>query len=66
MYFHVAKLKPGHVCHTALIGASLQAAVRKADCIQDMRASYVARLDNAMATIGVFNLSTAAARARRR
>lgn len=61
VYFHVAKLQPGHVCHAALIGTSLQAVVRKADCIQDMRASYVARLDNAMATIGVFNLSTAAA-----
>ena len=35
--------------------------MRKADCLQDMRASYVARLDNAMATIGVFNLDSAAA-----
>jgi hypothetical protein len=61
VYFHVAKMQPGHDCHTALIGASLQAAVRKADCIQDMRASYIARLDNAMATIGVYNLSSAAA-----
>jgi hypothetical protein len=60
VYFHVAKMQPGHVCHSALIGTSLQAAVRKGDCIQDMRASYVARLDNAMATIGVYNLSTAA------
>lgn len=61
VYFHVAKLQPGHDCHTGLIGGALQAAVRKANCIQDMRASYVARLDNAMATIGVFNLRSAAA-----
>ena len=61
VYFHATKLKPGHNCHTALIGGALQAAVRKADCTQDMRASYVARLDNAMATIGVFNLESAAA-----
>jgi hypothetical protein len=61
VYFHATRMKPGHNCHTALIGASLQAAVRKADCLQDMRASYVARLDNAMATIGVFNLDSAAA-----
>ncbi len=61
VYFHATKMEPGHNCHTALIGAALQAAVRKANCTQDMRASYVARLDNAMATIGVFNLDSAAA-----
>src|SRR6185437_14153241 len=60
VYFHATKMKPGHNCHTALIGTALQAAVRKAHCTQDMRASYVARLDNAMATIGVFNLDSAA------
>jgi len=61
VYFHAAARKPGHNCHAGLIGAALQAAVRKADCTQDMRASYVATLDNAMATIGVFNLSSASA-----
>ncbi|HXS63676.1 MAG TPA: hypothetical protein VN767_12570 [Streptosporangiaceae bacterium] len=61
VYFHATKIQPGRNCRTALIGASLQAAVHKADCTQDMRASYVARLDNAMATIGVFNLDSAAA-----
>ncbi|HET7016964.1 MAG TPA: hypothetical protein VFI65_23775 [Streptosporangiaceae bacterium] len=61
VYFHATKMQPGRNCRTALIGAALQAAVHKADCTQDMRASYVARLDNAMATIGVFNLDSAAA-----
>lgn len=60
VYFHVAKMQPGHKCRAALIGEELQSAVRKGDCTQAMRASYVATLDNAMATIGVFNLKTAA------
>ncbi len=58
---HATALKQGHNCHAALIGTSLQAAVKKAECTQVLRASYVGRLDNAMATIGVFNLTTAVA-----
>jgi hypothetical protein len=60
VYYHVTIIRAGHDCHTALIGGGLQAAVRTGNCTQDLRASYASRLQNAMATIGVFNLSTAA------
>jgi hypothetical protein len=59
VYYHVTITRRGHDCHTALIGGALQAAVRKANCTQDLRASYVSRIENAMATIGVFNLADA-------
>jgi hypothetical protein len=59
-YYHLTIESRAHDCHTALIGGALQAAVRAGDCTQDLRASYVSRLKGAMATIGVFNLATAA------
>ncbi len=58
VYYHAAITKEGHNCRSALIGTALQAAVKHANCTQVLRASYVARLQNAMATIGVFNLAT--------
>lgn len=61
VYFHATAVRQTHNCHTALIGSALQSSVRQAGCTQAMRASYVARLDNAMATIGVYNLTTATA-----
>lgn len=57
VYFHAASTAVGHDCRAALIGGALQAAMKQAGCSQVLRASYVARLDNAMATIGVFNLA---------
>ncbi len=59
IYYHLTIQRRSHNCHAALVGAALQAAVRKADCSQVLRASYASRLQNAMATIGVFNLSDA-------
>jgi hypothetical protein len=47
-------------CHAALIGSSLEAAVHAAGCNQSLRATYVSRSAGVMATIGVFNLKTAA------
>lgn len=61
IYYHVAIAKQGHSCRGALIGTALQAAVKRARCSQVLRASYVARLQKAMATIGVFNLATSTA-----
>ncbi len=61
VYWHVTIKHGTPNCHIALIGAALQAAVRKADCTQALRASYTSRLEKAMATIGVFNLTSAAA-----
>jgi hypothetical protein len=58
LYYHVAIAKQAHSCRGALIGTALQAAVKRARCSQVLRASYVARLQKAMATIGVFNLAT--------
>lgn len=58
VYYHVAIAKQGHSCRAALIGAALQTAVKRAGCSQVLRASYVARLQKTMATIGVFNLAT--------
>lgn len=46
-------------CPSAVIGSKLRSAVRKADCTQVMRASYLSTNRKLMATIGVLNLSTA-------
>jgi hypothetical protein len=48
-------------CTSALIGSTLQAAVRKGDCTQVVRASYLSSNRKVMATIGVLNLSDVAA-----
>ncbi len=61
IYFHATINQQDHNCRSALIGGALQAAVKQAGCSQALRASYVARLDKAMATIGVFNLTSATA-----
>jgi len=47
-------------CRNAVIGATLQSALHKAGCTQAIRASYWSRSAKLMATIGVFNLKTAA------
>lgn len=43
-------------CRAALIGSSLQAAVRHGHCAQALRATYLSRSAKVMGTIGVFNL----------
>jgi len=48
-------------CTSAVIGSTLQAAVRKGDCTQVVRASYLSSDRKVMATIGVLNLSDVAA-----
>ena len=48
-------------CTNAVIGSALQAAVRKGDCTQVVRASYLSSNRKVMATIGVLNLSDVAA-----
>lgn len=58
IYYHVAIAQQGRYCGFSLIGTALQAAVKRAHCSQVLRASYVARFQKAMATIGVFNLAT--------
>ncbi len=50
----------GKNCRSSVIGAALQAAVRKAGCSQALRATYLSRTAKVMATIGVFNLKNAA------
>src|ERR1700722_19449679 len=59
--FHVAARKGSANCHGALIGSTLQAAMHKAHCTQALRATYVSHDLKAMATIGVFNLTSASA-----
>ena len=59
--FHVAVRKGSANCHGALIGSTLQAAMHKAHCTQALRATYVSHDLKAMATIGVFNLTSAGA-----
>ncbi len=54
-YTKAAQTK-GKNCRAALIGSALQAAVRHADCTQELRATYVSKTAKAMGTIGVFNL----------
>ncbi len=44
-------------CPRMVLGATLQAALRKADCTQVMRASYASAGQKIMATIGVLNLA---------
>jgi len=61
VFFHATAIQQGHNCGNALISGTLQTAVRQAGCSQVLRASYIARKDNAMATIGVFNLKTSTA-----
>ena len=46
----------GKDCHASLIGTALQAAVRKAQCSQALRATYVSKPGKVMGTIGVFDL----------
>jgi hypothetical protein len=58
-FARVAATERSH-CRAALIGAALQLAVRKAGCTQVVRATYVARAAKMMATVGVFNLKSAA------
>jgi hypothetical protein len=51
----VEQAKPN--CARWVLGAKLQAAVRKADCSQVLRASYLSASQKIMATIGVLNLA---------
>jgi hypothetical protein len=55
----------GKFCRSAVIGATLQAALRAGGCTQEVRATYLSRTAKMMATIGVFNLKsfTAASKA---
>jgi len=48
--------KTGKNCTKTVLGKALQAALRKADCSQVMRASYLSTGQKIMATIGVLNL----------
>jgi hypothetical protein len=50
----------GKNCHGSTIGSALQAAVKRGGCTQVLRATYLSRSSRVMATIGVFNLKTAA------
>jgi len=52
---------PATDCAKAVFGAQLQAAARANGCTQAMRASYLSADGKLMGTIGVLNLSTAAA-----
>jgi hypothetical protein len=45
-------------CTSALVGSSLQSAVKSAKCSQAVRATYVSDGQKVMGTIGVLNLST--------
>jgi hypothetical protein len=49
--------KHGTNCAKMVLGKALQAALRKADCTQVLRASYLSTGQKIMATIGVLNLS---------
>jgi hypothetical protein len=53
--------KTGSKCTREVIGSKLAAAVRKADCTQVLRASYLATDRKIMATVGVLNLENATA-----
>ena len=50
-------------CSREVFGSTLAAAVRKAGCTQVLRASYLSTDHKLMATVGVLNLSDAAAAA---
>jgi hypothetical protein len=58
-YTRTAQLASAH-CSGAVFGANLQAAARKYQCSQVLRASYLAKGPKLMGTIGVLNLSTSA------
>ena len=60
-----AKQAKSAKCRAALIGAALQAAVKRGGCTQALRATYLSKTAKVMGTIGVFNLkgATAATRA---
>jgi hypothetical protein len=58
-YYKAAEAKSAN-CRAAIIGGTLQSAVRKGNCTQAVRATYFSRSAKVMATIGVFNLSNAA------
>jgi len=49
--------RAGHNCPGMVLGNRLRAALRKADCTQVMRASYLSAGQKIMATIGVLNLA---------
>ena len=49
--------KAGRNCTKMVLGKALQTALRKADCTQVMRASYLSTGQKIMATIGVLNLN---------
>ena len=48
-------------CSREVIGSALAAAVRKADCTQVLRASYLSTNHKIMSTVGVLNLTDATA-----
>ncbi|HEX9064788.1 MAG TPA: hypothetical protein VF843_06750 [Streptosporangiaceae bacterium] len=50
----------GKNCHASVVGAALQAAVKKAGCNQSLRATYLSKSAKVMGTIGVYNLKNAA------
>jgi hypothetical protein len=51
-------------CGSAVSGSNLQSAVSSAQCDQAVRATYLARAQGLMGTVGVLNLGTAAKAAR--
>jgi hypothetical protein len=51
--------KSGSKCTHEVIGSKLAAAIRKADCTQVLRASYLSTDRKIMATVGVLNLESA-------
>jgi len=53
--------KAGSKCTREVIGSKLATAVRKADCTQVLRASYLSTDHKIMATVGVLNLENATA-----
>ena len=55
----------GQRCVAALDGANIRSAVRRADCDQVVRATYLAKSEGLMGTIGVLNLSTASGAVKR-
>jgi hypothetical protein len=57
--YYRASVNKGTSCGAALIGSALQAAVKQAGCTQAVRATYGSRVAKVMATIGVYNLTTA-------
>ncbi len=60
-YTRTVQKKARAHCSGALVGSALTSAVSQAGCTQAMRASYLSSGNKLMGTIGVLNLSTAAA-----